>query len=220
MKVAIVGCGRMGADLADRMYHRGHEVVIIDLNEDAFNNLPADFQGRFYEGDALNLDVLNRAGLETCDALAAVTNEDEMNLVISHIGREHFHIPRIVARNYDPHNRVLYETFNIQIVSAISWAAQRLEEMIYHEDVRTVFSAGNGEIEVYEVRVPKLWTGQPLGLLNPCNDCLTISLTRSGHASIPNPQTILHADDLLHLSATVEGIEELRQRLVKKPEEV
>jgi trk system potassium uptake protein TrkA len=220
MKVIVVGCGRMGADLAYRLYKRGHDVAVIDHLESSFNLLSADFQGRFYEGDALNNDVLHRAGIETCDALAAVTNVDALNLVLGHAAQTHFKVPFVVARNYDPRSLPLYENFGIQVISAISWAAQRLEEIIYHSEVRTVFSAGNGEVEVYELKIPPAWNGIPVNKLNQCEDCLTIALTRAGKAMIPAPTTVMQKDDIVHFSATLDGIEAMRYRISHRPEEV
>src|SRR5512146_1554435 len=166
MKVIVIGCGRMGAELAYRLFKRGHDIAVVDQDEAAFNALPPDFQGRFYEGDALSNDVLHRAGIETCDALAAVMNEDALNLVVAHAAQTHFKVPYVVARNYDPRTMPLYETFNLPVISAIDWAAQRLEEMIYHTDLHSVFTAGNGEVEIYELTVPGAWDGQPLEKLN------------------------------------------------------
>jgi trk system potassium uptake protein TrkA len=220
MKVIIVGCGRVGSDLAYRLYHRGHEVAIIDLDESAFNGLPPDFQGRFYEGDAMAQDVLHRAGIENCDSICMVTNSDSVNLVVGHAASSFYHVPNVIARNYDAHNRPLFEAFNLQCISATSWAAQRLEELVYHSEIRAVFSAGNGEVEVYEVTVPPTWNGRTIEALLGCPDCVIVSLTRSGKAFLPKNETVLQTGDVLHLSATLDGIEDLRIRITKRPEEV
>ncbi len=214
MKIIVVGCGRMGAELAYRLYQRGHDVAVIDVNSAAFNHLPADFQGRFYEGDTLSYDVLHRAGIEHCDALAAVTNSDALNLVIAHTAKVAFRVRNVVARNYDPNCRELYEVFNIQVISATGWAAQRLEEMIYHSEIRTVFSAGNGEVEVYELKVPADLDGKPLQSLLEGTETVPVSLTRAGKSVLPSPELILQVNDIVHISATLDGITALRQRVV------
>jgi len=220
MKVIIVGCGRVGADLAYRLYQRGHEVAIIDLDEAAFNSLPPDFQGRFYEGDAMAQDVLHRAGVDKCDSICIATNSDSVNLVIGHAARTFYHVPNVIARNYDAHNRSLFESFSLQCISATSWAAQRLEEMVYHGEIRAVFSAGNGEVEVYEINIPSAWNGKTISELLNCPGCVIVSLTRSGKATLPKPETLLQTGDVMHISATLDGIEELRLRIARRPEEV
>jgi len=220
MKVIIVGCGRVGSDLAYRLYQRGHEVAIIDLDESAFNGLPADFQGRFYEGDAMAQDVLHRAGIETCDSVCMVTNSDSINLVVGHAARTFYHVRNVITRNYDARNRSLFEAFHLQCISATSWAAQRMEELVYHSEIRSVFSAGNGEVEIYEVTVPSPWNDQTIATLLGCPDCVVVSLTRSGKAFLPKNETVLQSGDVLLLSATLDGIEDLRVRITKRPEEV
>ena len=220
MRVIVVGCGRMGADLAYRLYKRGHDVAVIDIDEEAFNALPPDFQGRFYEGDGMTQEVLHRAGVESCDALVTATNDDSQNLVIGHTVRMKYNVPNVIARNYEPHNRPLFEAFNLQCVNATSWAAQRLEELVYHTEIRTVFSAGNGEVEIYEVTVPKTWDGQPLTKLIECPDCMIVALTRSGKAFLPDSDDKLQTGDVIDLSATLDGIEALWAKITKRPEEV
>ena len=213
MKVIIIGCGRMGADLAYRLFKRGHDVAVIDQEDESFNQLPPDFQGRLYEGDGLNQDVLERAGIKNCDSVAVVTENDSFNIVASHIARVNYRVPHVVTRNYDPQYRPLYEAFNLQVVSATGWAAQRMEEMIYHSDLRTVFSAGNGEVELYEVTIPEGWNNQKLGKLIISQSCLAVSVTRAGRAFLPTTETILETGDVLLISATLTGIESIRSRV-------
>jgi trk system potassium uptake protein TrkA len=211
MKAIIVGCGRIGAELAYRLYKRGHEVSIIDNVAASFNNLPTDFEGRVHEGDALNQDMLIRAGIQNCDVVAAVTNNDALNMVVSHIAKSEYNVANVVARNYDPHVLVIFEAFEIQVVSSTSWGAQRIEELMYHSEARTVFSAGNGEVEVYELSIDQYWDGKTIADLIPCDDCRPIAITRSGKAFLANSATKLTKGDLLSVAATFDGIEETRK---------
>jgi trk system potassium uptake protein len=213
MRVVIVGCGRLGAELAGRLFQRGHEVSVIDLNEESFAKLPDNFEGRINEGEAINHDVLHRAGIEKADAVAAVTDSDVINAVVGHLARSYYHIHNVVVRNHDPRYRPILEAFNLQVISALSWGAQRIEEMIYHADVRAVFSAGNGEVEVYEVAVPQEWDGHTLRDVMGANSCVPVAITRAGRASLPSPDMIVEEGDVLHISATLDGVEALRQRI-------
>lgn len=213
MKVIVVGCGRLGAELAYNLFKRGHEVSVIDNVPAAFNNLPADFQGRINEGEALSQDVLHRAGIEKADALAAVTNSDALNTVAAYVAKSVYNVPNVLARNYDPRSREIFEFFGLQTVSSTSWGAQRMEELIFHSDIRTVFSAGNGEVEIYEMVITKDWDGRSFKSLLECEDCVPVSLTRAGRAIIPTRDTIMREGDVALMSATFEGIEGLRRRL-------
>jgi trk system potassium uptake protein len=213
MNVIVVGCGRVGAELAYSLYKRGHKVVVIDLNADAFRNLPPDFRGRTLQGDVLTPDVLLRAGIEHTDALAAVTPSDSVNAVVAHTARVAFNVPQIVVRDYDPPKRALHEAFGLQVISPSVWGAQRIEELLGGDQLRAVFSAGNGEIEVYEFTVPERWRGHPLKEYVHNGRSQVIALTRAGRAVQPDPEMLLETDDVVHVSSTQEGIEGLRKRL-------
>ncbi len=218
MKVIVVGCGRVRSDLAYRLFKKDHDVAVIDNVPAAFDNLPPDFRGRIVEGEALNQDVLRRAGIEEADGLAAVTNSDALNAVVAHLARAVYDVPHVVVRNYDPRALPLHEAFGLQVVSSSTWGAQRLEELLYHKEVRTVFSAGNGEVEIYEFMIHKPLHGLPLRELLPPG-CVPVALTRAGRACLPDPGMALEECDVVLVSATLEGIEVLRQRLREAGEE-
>jgi trk system potassium uptake protein TrkA len=213
MNIIVVGCGRVGSELAYGLFRRGHKVVVIDTNGDSFSNLPADFRGRTVEGDVLTPDVLERAGINHTDALAAVTPDDSVNAVVAHTARIVYHVPNIVVRDYDPRKRGLHETFSLQVVSPSAWGAQRIEELISDSALRTVFSSGNGEVEIYEFAVPSSWAGMRLQEVIPSAECRVVSLTRAGRAVIPTAEDRLSSGDVVLLSATREGVENLQKRL-------
>jgi trk system potassium uptake protein TrkA len=213
MNVIVVGCGRIGAELAYGLFKRGHKVVVVDLNSDAFRNLPADFRGRTLEGDVLSPDVLLRAGIEHSDALAAVTPSDSINAVVAHTARAAFGVQQVVVRDFDPHKRSLHEAFGLQVVSPSVWGAQRIGELLSDEPLHTVFSAGNGEVEVYEFIVPAAWRDRKIKDIVYNSKCQLVAVTRAGRAQLPDPETVVQPDDVLHVSATQDGIEDLRKRL-------
>jgi len=218
MNIIVVGCGRVGSELAYRLYERGHRVTVIDPVRASFDNLSPDFRGQTIEGEALNQDVLRRAGIAQADGLAAATNIDSVNAVVAHVASDVYHVPNVVVRNYDPHWRAVHETFGLHVVSSTSWGAQRMEEMLYQSEIHTVFSAGNGEVEIYEFGVPAAWNGARLADLFPDGPCTVAAITRAGRAQLPADDTPLETGDVILLSATMEGILELRQRLARPKE--
>lgn len=218
MKILVVGCGRLGADLAYRLSKSGHSVAVIDTSEAAFNKLPSDFIGRIHEGNGLQQDVLIRAGIEGADGLAAVTDSDAINAVVARVAHERYHVPQVVVRNYDPTLRSLYEGMGLQVISSTTWGAQRLEELLYDASFYSVFSAGNGEVEIYEFKIPQSFAGKKLKELLKNEGCVPIALTRAGRAVLPDPEMVLEAEDVIHFSATFEGVNILRTRLEGKEE--
>jgi len=219
MNVIVVGCGRVGAQLAYRLVQRGHQVTVVDQAATAFDNLPPDFHGRTVEGDVLSQGVLHRAGIERVEGLAAVTNADSLNAVVAHLARTTYGVANVVVRNYDPRWQSLQEAFGLQVVSSSTWAAQRLEELLYGSEIRTVFSAGNGEVEIYELEIPTTWEGHTLQELLFEAQCLPVALTRAGQAVLPAYDTLLKECDVVHASATLEGIQTVHRRLYPQKED-
>ena len=219
MNLIVVGCGRVGAELAYRLFKGGHQVIVVDSNRESFNRLHPDFRGRTLEGEGLAENVLDRAGIKEADGLAAVTNSDTLNAVVAHTARTFYHVPVVVARNYDPNLRGVIESFGLQTVSSTFWGAQRVEELLINPAQRVVFSAGNGEVEVYELSIPQLWNGRSLGeLMEPLKQCYAVAITRAGRSSLPNMETVLQSEDMINISSTYDGISELTSRLSGKAE--
>ena len=218
MNIIIVGCGRVGAELAYRLYERGNKVSVINRASSAFNTLNPAFRGHLVEGEALNREVHIRAGIEKADALTAVTNSDPLNAVVAHLARSVYQIPNVVTRNYDPRWRSLYESFQLQVISSSSWGAQRIEELLYHREIRCVFSAGNGEVEIYEFSIPPAWQGRLVEELFDNSDCQPVAITRAGVAMLPTDSIRLESNDIALVSSTLSGIQKLRQRLSTQEE--
>ena len=219
MNFIIVGCGRVGAELCYRLYKSGHQVVVVDSRKDSFNRLHPDFRGRTLEGEGLAESVLDRAGIREADGLAAVTNSDTLNAVVAHIAREFYSVPVVVARNYDPNLRSVIEAFGLQTVGSTYWGAQRVEELLMSPAQKVVYSAGNGEVEVYEIIIPELWNDRTMGeLFGPLSQCYPVALSRAGKSFLPAGDTKLQTGDLLNVSTTFEGIGALTARLAKKGE--
>jgi len=214
MNFFVIGCGRVGSELAFRLNKHGHQVVVIDINREALNNLSPDFRGRTIEGDVLAEQMLERAGITEADGLATVTNSDTLNAVVAHIARTIYKVPIVVARNYDPVLLPVLEAFDLNVVSSTSWGAQRIQELMLDSSFHTIFSAGNGEVEIYEMMIPSAWDGKSLGyLLRDNPNCLPVALTRAGRAILPDTETELQTGDMLNVSATFAGIRAFRSKL-------
>jgi trk system potassium uptake protein len=219
MNFIVVGCGRVGAELCYHLFRNGHLVVVVDINKDAFNRLHPDFRGRTLEGEGLAEGVLERAGIREARGLAAVTNSDTLNAVVAHAARTIYNVPNVVARNYDPNLRSIIEAFGLQTVGSTYWGAQRVEELLINPSQKIVYSAGNGEVEVYEFKITEYWNGRSLGeLLGPLGQCYPVALSRAGRSFLPEPGVHLQTGDLLNVSSTFEGIGALMARLSGKEE--
>ena len=114
MKIIIVGCGRVGSRLAQRLERGGHEIFVIDDDREAFARLGGDFRGATYHGSGLDAPTLKRAGAKTVDALVAVTGGDNRNLMIVQIAREELGTKRSIARLKDPIRAAKYRELGVE----------------------------------------------------------------------------------------------------------
>ena len=116
MKIVILGCGRVGATLADMLSRTGHTVSVIDQSSEAFQRLNPDFQGTTFVGNGVDEDVLVRAGIRQADAFAAVTNGDNRNIMASQIAKEIFKVKKVVCRIYDPIREETYRELGLETI--------------------------------------------------------------------------------------------------------
>ena len=130
MNVVIMGCGRVGAQLAAMLEEDGHKVAILDMEPYSFRRLPANFQGEALVGDGTDEDDLRRAGIEEADAFIAVTQGDNRNVMAAQIAKHMFNVPKVVCRIYDPLREELYNTLGLETISPTTVGAKLLHDVI------------------------------------------------------------------------------------------
>ena len=130
MKVIIMGCGRVGAQLATLLDRGGHEVTILDTKSYSFRWLPADFSGTALLGHGLDEVALMKAGIENADVFVAVTQGDNRNIMACQIAKHIFNVPKVVCRIYDPLRRDLFSTLGLEAISTILLFVQLVEEKL------------------------------------------------------------------------------------------
>lgn len=116
MNILIVGCGKVGARLAGLLSREGHDISVVERDVEKLEDLPEDFTGFKTCGIPIDQDVLRRAGIENCDALAAVSSNDNVNIMVSELAKEIFHVPIVIARTYDPDCEDAFSQFGLHTV--------------------------------------------------------------------------------------------------------
>jgi trk system potassium uptake protein len=122
--IVVVGCGRLGSQLANQLSRDGDSVVVIDSDETKFNDLSPDFSGFRIEGDATHITVLKDAKLKKADVLIATTHEDNVNLMVAQVARKIFNVPQVLARVFDPKREKIYAQLGIDTICPTSVAAE------------------------------------------------------------------------------------------------
>ncbi len=218
-QVLIVGCGRMGAEMALSISGHNHEVCIVDLNARAFERLGPAYRGRTIQGEGIDREVLRRAGIETATAFAALTGTDSVNFVAARIARDVYHIPNVVVRVYNPRSTGSYEQFGLSMIDSASWGARRIEQLLLLPGLTSTLACGSGDVNVYELNIPEAWAAHPLGELLPREGAAPVALTRGETGFVPDRETVLKFRDLLHVGATAGAAAQLRRRLEQGPKE-
>jgi trk system potassium uptake protein TrkA len=132
MKSVIVGCGRVGATLAEALEALGHEVIIIDIRTSAFDRLSSTFRGAAVRGDGTDEDVLRRAGVEGADFFIALTEGDNRNIMAAQIAARSFGIPKVVAKVNDPVRAEAYATLGIATLCRTNLMVDAVYEYLGH----------------------------------------------------------------------------------------
>lgn len=126
----IIGCGRLGANIANTLYNDGGSVMIIDENEDAFTKLPPSFGGMTMTADATEIAVLHDAEIEKAFAVISVTNNDNTNIMVAQIAKELFEIEHVIARLYDPERECVYREFGIDTICPAVLSAKEVDKLL------------------------------------------------------------------------------------------
>lgn len=129
-----MGAGRAGSLLATSLDQDGHEVTIIDTEPAAFNRLPDTFGGETVVGNAMDVDILRRAGIEGADAFVAATSGDNRNILAGQIAKVVFHVPRVVTRIKDPYRATLYRSLGLEVDCRTTRGAEHVMELVAAED--------------------------------------------------------------------------------------
>src|SRR2546421_10825671 len=140
-----MGSGRVGIATSMALTQRGHSVAIIDKRSEAFDRLPPGFAARTIVGVGFDREVLEEAGIKQADAFIAVSSGDNSNIVSARIAREHYHVPKVIARIYDPRRAEIYERLNIPTVASVKWTAKQIILMLFHAREEMHESLGGGD---------------------------------------------------------------------------
>jgi len=130
MYIIIVGCGRLGSNLAIELANEGHDICILDRDQAKLDNLGSIFNGKMIKGIEFDSDTLLEAGIENTDALLAVSPNDNINLTVSLIAQRIFHVSKVIARINNPKNNLLYKQLNIDTVNPIKYESDIIRDKL------------------------------------------------------------------------------------------
>jgi trk system potassium uptake protein len=219
MKVVLMGCGRVGASLTIELSKAGHDVAIIDKRPSAFNRLPPGVEPRKVVGIGFERGTLEEAGIKEAEAFIAVSSGDNSNIVSARVAREHYHVPIVIARIYDPRRAEIYERLNIPTVASVRWTTKQIMLMMFHPREELKESLSGGDLFRMRVGVPNHLVGKPVSSLHVDGKALVAGVDRAGSGFIPVRSSTFQQGDQVHLIVHRDALDLLDQLLAEPHEE-
>jgi trk system potassium uptake protein len=207
--VVILGCGRVGALLADRLDQAGHSVSVIDQDPQAFRRLSGRFSGETVKGIGFDRETLEKAGIERAHAFAAVSSGDNTNILAARVARETYGVDHVVARIYDPRRAEVYQRLGIPTVATVSWTAEQIVRRLTPQDSLEEYRDSSGQIVLAEVPVHGSWYGHPASDVERATAARIAFINRLGSALLPATDSVLQEGDLVHVVALSTSLAEV-----------
>ena len=207
MRVIIMGCGRVGSELANELADDDHQVTVIDKNPEAFFRYPPGDGVTTVVGLGFDRDVLEEAGIEDAEAFVAVSSGDNSNIVSARVALETYHVPKVVARIYDPRRADIYERLNIPTVATTKWGVKQIQLMLFHDRREIRETLGGGELLRMRLPVAEHMIGKPATAFNVPGKILIAGVSRGGGGFLPTGENTLQAGDYLVVMLTKDGMD-------------
>jgi len=207
--IVIMGCGRVGGELTVQLAKAGHAVSIIDKRPEAFDRLPPGFDAKTIVGLGFDREVLERAGIKEAGAFVAVSNGDNSNIVSARVAREHYHVPKVIARIYDPRRADIYERLNIPTVASVRWAAKQIQFLLFHSRDEMKESFAGGSLMHLQREVPDHLVGKPVSSVEAEGAIRVIGVDRGGSGYLPTHSSTFQEGDVAHFVVARDALDRL-----------
>ena len=211
MYVIIVGCGRVGSELAKLLSNEGHNVVIIDKNAASLQRLGDTFNGFTLVGNGFDLDLLKQAGVEKADAFCAVTNGDNTNLVSAQTAKKIFKVPKVIARVYDPQRANIYAALGLDIINGTMLFASMLRDKIIESSFSS-YLIESKDLGTIEIEVTSDLAGKTIKEINIPGEFLVVAIIRAQEAMLAAPEESLEEKDVLMAAVKVASLKTIKKK--------
>lgn len=222
MYIVIVGGGKVGYNLAKALAANKHTIALVEEEADKCKEIANELKDTLViNGDGCDLKYLEEAGIKRADVLAAVTGEDEDNLIICQLGKEYFQVPRTVARVNNPKNEKTFSELGVDVpVNSTSIIAKIIEEEASMEDFVTLLTFKRGKLAIVRIDLTENSpvVGKAVKDVKLPEDAVLVSLVRGENVIIPKGETILQEKDDVIALTTIEKEREVLDLLAGKIE--
>lgn len=201
MQIVIIGCGKVGAKFAHVLSAEGNEVVIVSNDSKAFKNLSPDFDGMTITGVPIDQDVLKMAGIETADALVAVTEDDNVNIMACQVAKEIFKVPKVIARIYNPAREHVFHEFGLETICPTDITVNVMRALVEAENDISTHTIGNTSVLFKQTKASNNYVGRKIDQVK-LKEGMVLGIIRSGEFIFANKAGKIAADDKLVIADT------------------
>lgn len=213
MHFVVMGCGRVGAALAQQLSSMGHSVAIIDKDEKAFRRLRDDFEGTTVTGLGFDRRVLAEAGTDRAAGFAAVSSGDNSNIISARSARQLYGVRTVVARIYDPRRAEVYERLGVATVPTVRWTTRQMMDRLLPGSSQLEFQDVSGSVTMVTSGFDASWVGTPITELEGMLTVRVGFVTRLGEGMLPQAGMRVQDGDLLHLLIETERLHAVESML-------
>lgn len=203
MYIIIVGCGKVGSRLAMALSDDNHDVVVIDSNPDNFNQLGSGFNGVTISGVPLDEDVLKSAGIEKADALAAVTQDDNMNVTVSEIAKEIFNVQRVITRVYDPDRELITQQLGLTVMCPVNLSVAQVKNVLIQKKDGICNSFGGKTVNFRFLSLDDKYIGKYIRNIDTGDDSTIFGIIKDEEFQFANPGLRVDSGDTLVIAEYV-----------------
>lgn len=197
MHVIIIGCGKVGSKFAHVLADEGHDVVIVDNDREALKQLGADFNGITVMGVPIDQDILKQAGIETADALAAVTPDDSVNIMVSQMAKEIFKVPKVIARIYNPAREHVFHQFGLNTICPTNLTVDVIKSMILGQAGVCTNLIGGDVVSFSYENPPRNLIGKKLEDIEEQKDTSIFGILKKGQLFFFKPNITIEESDVI-----------------------
>lgn len=201
MYIVIMGSGRLGSQLADQLSTKEHDVVVIDQNPAAFDALGSGFNGLTVTGTGIDIDVQKKAGVDRADAFAALSSDDNTNIMAAQVAKEVFRVPRVIARIYDPKREYAYHQLGLESICPTNIGADIVRNYIESDGLCCRLNCSDSEIVEFTASKPML--GRKIQEIDLPGSVRIVMVTRDGKQYVAGPDWLVQDGDVL--MAAIDG---------------
>ncbi|MEN2777169.1 TrkA family potassium uptake protein [Acetivibrio clariflavus] len=197
MQIIVIGCGKVGSRFAQVLSEEGHDVVVVDKDSNSFKILDPEFNGITITGVPIDQDVLKKAGIETADVLAALTPDDNINIMVCQVAKEIFKVPKVIARIFDPAREQVFHEFGLTTICPTKMTVEVIKSMVISEPTISLQTIGNTTVVYNYVKAQSSYFGKKLSTVRPKDNSFIFGIIHNGSFYFSNEDVTINEGDTL-----------------------